>query len=405
MPGHGERCQMISCNFTELEHLGHFYDTPSIILQAVALTLIILSAFMANGLMCLVFYKRPHLLNVAHIFVLNLAICNLAIAVLALPFTLGAVVSQSWPFGTIWCLSQAFLFNTLVMGSTSTVLMVSLDRYYAIMSSLKYPYVFTIFRCKVLIGVQWIIVILAAAPPLAGWGKYTFQRYKYVCSLEWKPGRMADGYNIVVGIFFYAIPTGIICWCYGRIFIAAVSHTKRRNKVYPSTEDSTHTATGESSGSFKRNTMLFEARKKVRDFKAVRTILLIILTFMLCRGPYFIISGIEAQGILVNPKWQTCAMFLLYSETVINQCIYGYLNRVTRFEIWRMVKLIVNQGNQSTTMTESDEFASTTTSSYRMKTFGKRKMVPSINVIPVQLNTIAEVTEDVGESNTGSVYI
>ena len=60
-----------------------------------------------------------------------------------LPFSAASVARGEWVLSATWCRSQSYLLGVLLVVLHYSLLAISLDRNYAIVSSLRYPYVFT----------------------------------------------------------------------------------------------------------------------------------------------------------------------------------------------------------------------------------------------------------------------
>lgn len=285
-------------------------------------------------------------------------------SLLVLPFSLFAVVSQDWVYGGHWCAAQGFFFTVVMVTQQLALLTISIDRNYAIMNSLRYPNVFTQTLCAGLIGFSWLFSVIISIPPLlhSGMGEYSFHRSQFLCGLNWSKD---VPYLLVFSTLTFALPILIETFCYIKIFFAAVGHSKRSTKVRPIGNPRSRivSATASSSCDYRSdastNSSDFEdeTRKNSIECKAVRTIFLIAVVYIVCWVPYFIDCFLALRNEKLNPNLSAAAICFLFSSSILNPMIYAYMNRVTRREISRFVCGISSLG-------DGEEAFSTSMSTY-----------------------------------------
>ena len=78
------------------------------------------------------------------------------LSLLILPFCLVSVSRGQWVLGDAWCRGASYLLVVLLVTLHFSLVAISLDRTFAIVSSLRYPYVFTHTRGSVVVaGKDW----------------------------------------------------------------------------------------------------------------------------------------------------------------------------------------------------------------------------------------------------------
>ena len=312
------------------------------------------------------------------------------------PFSLFAVVSRDVIYSGAWCYIHGYLFTVFVVTIQLSLLMISLDRNYAIMNSLRYPYICTQSLCNVLIALSWLFGVIMAIPPLAGagLGKYNFQKHQYICSLDWTTGHAYLG---ILSSVAFLIPILIQGCCYLKIFMAALGHSKRSRRVHPwVTQSSSKFQDGPSESSESSDSVNSSiGSPKATECKAVRTIFLIAVAYCICWVPYFTDAYLLLKSEESMSSLSATAICMVFTTSVLNPVIYAYMNRVTRREIGRFLC-----GNP--VQPEADDYISTS-----MSTFSAAKQVAAGWPLPErhrsrstggifsnEMDTILEETED-----------
>ncbi|XP_060073656.1 octopamine receptor beta-2R-like [Ylistrum balloti] len=337
-------------------------------LMALCLGVILALSVAANGMVCFVFYRKSNLLSISNSFVLNLSCSELALSILVLPFTLTSVFSSSgWVFNDIWCKIQGFIFSVCVFSIQFSLMIISLDRNYAIINSLRYVNVFTQKLANILIGLCWLLSIVLASLLLLNWGTYDYIPSQYTCAINWEE---SNEFLISVCIIVFLLPLSIQSICYLSIFKAAISHTKRSSRVYPSMPSSIRGITTtvqdlqSDSSDISDVSQNVQVKYQTMECKAVRTILLIAFTYAICWVPYITVSILRLRSVTIVSSSDSAAVCFVFLTGVINPVIYVFMNRVMRFEINKFFcGPTTRESRKSSTCDENDDFYSTTTMS------------------------------------------
>uniref|UniRef100_UPI003AB043CA D(1)-like dopamine receptor n=1 Tax=Centroberyx gerrardi TaxID=166262 RepID=UPI003AB043CA len=136
------------------------------VLVGCVLFLLIVSTLLGNTLVCAAVVKFRHLRSkVTNFFVISLAVSDLFVAVLVMPWEAISEVTGTWLFGRFCGIWIAFD----IMCSTASILnlcIISVDRYWAIASPFKYERKMTHRVAFVMIGVAWTLSILISFIPV-----------------------------------------------------------------------------------------------------------------------------------------------------------------------------------------------------------------------------------------------
>ncbi|XP_041364051.1 RYamide receptor-like [Gigantopelta aegis] len=113
------------------------FDGAQIVL-VVLYTAVSLTSLTGNGAVCYVVFSTRRMRTVTNYFISSLAISDLLMATLCIPFTFVAnVLLDHWPFGSALCPVVTYLQAVVVFQNAYTFLAISLERYIAIMYPFK----------------------------------------------------------------------------------------------------------------------------------------------------------------------------------------------------------------------------------------------------------------------------
>lgn len=147
-------------------------DSSTRVLTGCFLSLLIISTLLGNILVCAAVTKCRHLRSkVTNFFVISLAVSDLLVAVLVMPWKAVTEVAGFWPFGSFCNTWVAFD----IMCSTASILnlcVISVDRYWAISSPFRYERNMTPKVAFVMISVAWTLsVLISFIPVQLNWHK------------------------------------------------------------------------------------------------------------------------------------------------------------------------------------------------------------------------------------------
>uniref|UniRef100_A0A669QMH9 G-protein coupled receptors family 1 profile domain-containing protein n=1 Tax=Phasianus colchicus TaxID=9054 RepID=A0A669QMH9_PHACC len=144
-------------------------ETPMFSLHGVAaalLFLLILLTLLGNSLVCVAVIKFRHLRSKAtNFFVISLAVSDLLVAVLVMPWRAAAEAVGFWPFGAFCDIWVAFD----IMCSTASILnlcIISMDRYCAISNPFCYERRMTPRVASATVGMAWLLSLLISFIPV-----------------------------------------------------------------------------------------------------------------------------------------------------------------------------------------------------------------------------------------------
>lgn len=124
-----------SCEYENPDHLlSNIYFKTSVYTMY---SIIFVIAVIGNGIVCYLVMSSSRMRTVTNYFIMNLAVGDMLITILCVPFTSLATLKQYWPFGSLMCLIVNYSSALSVFVSAYTLVAISIDRYMVIMWPLK----------------------------------------------------------------------------------------------------------------------------------------------------------------------------------------------------------------------------------------------------------------------------
>jgi len=202
-------------------------STAAIVLKSLAYLVILLVSLVGNVLVILVVWKNKHFRMSIDSVVVNMAVSDLFTPSNIMPIKVFEIISGSdafivhspLMFGNILCKLCYFLPDVSVLVSVESLLLISFDRFMAVLFPLK-------FRCftpkvrLICFGCAWTIAIAVHAPYF-----YTLRVFpdgnEYYCEYDWGPAFNHDEtskrYITATFLAIVSLPICILIIVYGAI--------------------------------------------------------------------------------------------------------------------------------------------------------------------------------------------
>ncbi|XP_077445708.1 neuropeptide Y receptor Y2, like isoform X2 [Stigmatopora argus] len=289
----------------------------------VAYVAIILLGLVGNSLVIYVIYRFKTLRTVTNFFIANLAVADLLVNALCLPFTLVYTLQGEWHFGSVLCFLVPFAQGLAVHVSVLTLNVIALDRHRCIIYHLE-----TRMRkdtCFRVIALTWLLSA-ALASPLAifrEYGSFTLTpgRSIQACAEKW-PGSSTDGtaYSVAMLVLQYFLPLAVISFAYARIW------SKLRAHVSPA--DVGAGAAGIAGGEGAPTGSERQRRRR----KTTKMLVTMVAVFAVSWLPYhaFQLATDIDGGVPDTPYFRllyTLFHVVAMCSTFANPLLYGWMNR------------------------------------------------------------------------------
>lgn len=273
------------------------------------LVILIVITLCGNIIVCLAVTLDRRLRSLTNCIIVSLAITDLLLALLVLPFSAFYELSKEWLFGSVFCNIYISLDVMLCTASILNLFMISLDRYIAVTTPLRYCQVVTRSRVAVGLVVIWTVSLMVSFLPIhLGWNtngtavQNTGATCNKECTLAVNPA-----YGLFVSLLTFYIPLVIMCITYYRIFRIAREQAKRINHTWGNTP----------------------MPPMVKEHKATVTLAVVLGAFIVCWFPYFTVF--TYRGVWGDSRVQgtpmSIVLWLGYANSALNPILYGTLNK------------------------------------------------------------------------------
>ncbi|XP_075870513.1 D(1B) dopamine receptor [Nelusetta ayraudi] len=256
------------------------------------LSLLILWTLLGNILVCAAVLRFRHLrTKVTNIFIVSLALSDLFVAVLVMPWKAVAEVAGYWPFGTFCNIWVAFD----IMCSTASILnlcIISVDRYWAISSPFRYERKMTQRVAFVMISITWTLsVLISFIPVQLNWHKANGDEPAghFTASLlvdENCDSSLSREYAISSSLISFYIPVAIMIVTYTRIYRIAQIQIRRIASLERAAEHAQSCRTNRIECQH-HNTLKTSIK---RETKVLKTLSVIMGVFVCCWLPFFVLN-------------------------------------------------------------------------------------------------------------------
>ncbi|XP_038600252.1 neuropeptide Y receptor type 4-2-like [Tachyglossus aculeatus] len=280
------------------------------------------------GNICLmgVIARQKDKTNVTNTLIANLALSDLIMCLVCLPFTVTYTIMDHWVLGEVMCKMSAFIQCTSVTVSILSLVLVALERHQLIINPTGWKP--SISQAYLGITVIWIIACLLSLPFLAN-SILTNELYqklfkitgtsaeKVICTESWPSREHRMIYATFLLLFQYCIPLIFILVCYLRIHL----RLQQRRDMFQKSEYSS----------------------RLIQMKRINVVLAsMVAAFAIFWLPLHVFNSIE--------DWYSEDIFICYSDLIFSLChliamastcvnpfIYGFLNSNFKKEVKSLI--------------------------------------------------------------------
>ncbi|XP_029439380.1 D(1A) dopamine receptor [Rhinatrema bivittatum] len=336
----------MTLNGSTMDGVGPLMDRDSSfrVLTGCFLSLLILSTLLGNTLVCAAVIRFRHLRSkVTNFFVISLAVSDLLVAVLVMPWKAVAEIAGFWPFGPFCNIWVAFD----IMCSTASILnlcVISVDRYWAISSPFRYERKMTPRVAFVMVSVAWTLsVLISFIPVQLNWHKAKTTSFLDLnASFQGSTMDNCDSslnrtYAISSSLISFYIPVAIMIVTYTRIYRIAAKQIRRISALERAAVHAKNCQTTTGNGNsmdLQQPESSFKMSFK-RETKVLKTLSVIMGVFVCCWLPFFILncmvpfcdSGLTSSGaevFCISSTTFDVFVWFGWANSSLNPIIYAF---------------------------------------------------------------------------------
>lgn len=290
-------------------------DSPMAMEKVVAIVvpiifgMIAVFGFAGNMLVIIVVISNKQMRNTTNLLIINLAVADLLFIVICVPFTAAGYAMPVWPFGTVFCKIYQYMINVTAYASVYTLVMMSLDRYLAVVHAISSMTIRTERNAYVVIILSWVLIMLLNTPILMQYEKldYVFHGEDRSACLNIEIVEDPQEGRILYGCFFafsYVVPLTLVCILYGfmlkRLLYGGVSRCNQSAEI-------------------------LRSKKRV-----TRMVVMVVVIFALCWLPIQLILMIQYFGTYPESTTfvgiQIASNCIAYMNSCVNPLLYAFLS-------------------------------------------------------------------------------
>ncbi|KAJ6643971.1 Neuropeptide Y receptor type 2 [Pseudolycoriella hygida] len=207
-----EGAEVIIANATQSDYIHNRLVQSFFI---VLYMLIFAMGVFGNVLVCFVVFRNRLMQSVTNLFITNLALSDILLCILAVPFTPSYTFLRRWIFGTILCHLVPYAQGVSVYTSTLTLTAIAIDRFFVII----YPFQqrMRVVACIIIILIIWIVSLMLTFP----YGLYMqvarlnfTGEYENYCEEDWPTEYYRRVYGSITTTLQFLLPFFVVTFCY-----------------------------------------------------------------------------------------------------------------------------------------------------------------------------------------------
>jgi allatostatin receptor len=279
--------------------------------------IIIIIGLIGNALVVVVVAANAQMRSTTNLLIINLAVADLLFIVFCVPFTATDYVLTYWPFGDIWCKIVQYLIVVTAYASVYTLVLMSLDRFLAVVHPIRSMSVRTERHAIKAIVITWVVNLTTSVPVYYSHGEkhYMFSSDEHIVCIFLNEEYQWAGFQISFFVTSYVLPLALICGLYLLMLLRLWRGVAPGGRVSA------------------------ESRRGKR--RVTRLVVVVVATFAICWCPIQIILVLKSLdryeittfGIMI----QIVSHVLAYMNSCVNPILYAYLSENFRKAFRKMI--------------------------------------------------------------------
>uniref|UniRef100_A0A4W6F1J9 G-protein coupled receptors family 1 profile domain-containing protein n=1 Tax=Lates calcarifer TaxID=8187 RepID=A0A4W6F1J9_LATCA len=240
----------------------------------------------------IIYFKQLH--TPTNYLILSLAVTDLLVGVVILPFSMIISVSSYWCLKDLFCKVRGSFDILLCTSSILNLCFISVDRYYAVCQPLRYKTKINVRVVVIMILVSWTVSALLGIGIAIGPNR---GQYNKKCPLF-----QSTSSTIIGPVFGFYLPAFIMFTIYLKILTVAQRQARSI-----------------------QNTTKTEATVSKTERKATKTLAIVLGVFLICWTPYFLcITFLPLSNYTIPVTVIETFKWLGWSNSMLNPCVYAF---------------------------------------------------------------------------------
>nr|QXU63433.1 short neuropeptide F receptor [Dendroctonus armandi] len=301
------------------------------VLFFVIYTTIFIVGLFGNVLVCYVVFRNKAMQTVTNLFITNLALSDILLCVLAVPFTPLYTLLGKWVFGGVICHLVPYAQGASVYISTLTLMSIAIDRYFVII----YPFHprMKLSTCVLIIVIIWTFALLITSP----YGIYMRHMEdpgnitRFFCEEKWPVEQWRHAFGVITTALQFLIPFLIMAYCY--ICVSIKLNDRARSK--PGSKNSRK-----------------EEADRERKRRTNRMLIAMVAVFLISWLPLNVVNiSNDFYTDMIKWEYYFLSFFLVHqmamSSTCYNPFLYAWLNDNFRKEFKQVLPCFDASGRRA----------------------------------------------------------
>ncbi|XP_052089573.1 cholecystokinin receptor type A-like [Mytilus californianus] len=307
--------------------------------------IIFLLSVMGNSLVILTLFQNRRMRTITNVFLLNLAISDLLLAVFCMPFTLIPLLLRNFIFGEFMCVAIRYLQAVSVCVNCFTLVAISAERYFAICQPLRSRTWQTLSHAyKTIIGI-WMCALLLMIPIAAAQEIHPLQTGKNACREIWadKLLTLQVIYSIFLAILLLIIPLCVMSMAYGAMSYKLWFSMKQQMQDQSDSNETFLSSNNEINMASKKkrhyegiaNVSLRQTNVRSSNInrkRVIKMLFVVVFEYFVCCSPMYILNTwkiVDYKDIhprLSDATW-SLILLLFYASSFIHPVTYCFMNK------------------------------------------------------------------------------
>ncbi|XP_029356498.1 G-protein coupled receptor 26 [Echeneis naucrates] len=337
-------------------------SVPEFLLE-VSLVVIAVVSLLTNLSVLLCFTQSAELRShVPGLFILNLSISNILLAVINMPSTFLGVAKSAKPLGDPLCQGVSFAETFLTTNAMLSMAALSMDRWVAVVFPLSYSSKMRHRDAFLIVAYSWLHALtFALTQLLMAWGGYS---HTYAsCTVHLDGGERSQlpvyaAFTVLFHLSSFALCLLVLCFAYMKVLTVARSHCKRIDvitvqallllvDIHPSVKERCL------------------AEQKKRKQRATKKIGIFIGSFVLCFSPYVITRLVELLPSVHIPRYLgIVTKCLSYAKASSDPFVYCLLRQQYRKVLVSVISRALGKDQYSLSAHSTSSTLDTTDDNY-----------------------------------------